>query len=234
MRYIDKQLYDSMQFYNIVINIHQTYEEYCTKSLKYYKNIQQIFEKNFKERFTNNIMYKEEVVNLILNYDGSIKYLSQDIYDNLQLLARKYKEYQIMMFNKVYSSADIIAESNCSNGIKEIARLRLHDDTILSMEYKNFNLNITIRHGGIILIYDFRTVNNWDGEILNKFIGNTILYEEIFASKDKTFEYNLLFHNNKFNNFYELSDISIIFYDASVSERKTTIHDINLLKRIAK
>lgn len=177
---------------------------------------------HYNLHYVKGVLYENELHQLILNDDNTFKSFDNNIGEQLLELYKKVSVYNDKMHTTVLDAAEKLQSSDVSSGIKELAKLRLHDDTIESATLDNNQLEIIVLRGKEKLSYKFNIVeNSIDAKLLTQLVGSIIWYEELFSNEDETYEYNImgkLKANPLFPANYESMEFSVSFYDVRIQQ----------------
>ena len=216
MKFFNIRLYESIQLYcqlaapwlsdqlMSIITADTTLYDYYSEQIK---------------RFPiESVLYADELKRLILNDDGALKPFDSDIGKQLLELNKRLDSYSDEVWDKIGAASQNIIVSDATKGIKELARLRLHDAKIRSIKIMEKQLEIIVNRYNVKICYQFELVeNNLDLNFLHRMIGGKILYEELFENDDKIYEYNVLGNISPYPS-DELFELSILIHDVNIEE----------------
>ena len=196
MRYATRILDESFQFYSILIS-RGVYTDFLRtldvqiRNLNHPISQQDAFAKFVCERFSNDLLFAKEFKEIVLNDDGSFRFIDEEIFAKLANLANKCYEIHHNDMSIIANHAREIIKQNYSDEITELAKQRFHDDPIMSAYMLGSQLVVKIAHGYKLVTLTFSITNDIDENIFSC-VGYNIIHEEVFVNEDYTFEYNAL------------------------------------------
>ena len=216
MKFFNTKLYQSIQLYHHLANpwMHDQIMSIVTSDTTLHD-----YHSDHLKRFpVENVLYADELKRLILNDDGTLKSFDSDIGKQLIELDKRVNADWDDAREKVSVASQNIIDSDVTKGIKELARLRLHDATIRSIKIMENQLEIIINRYNVKICYQFELVeNSLDLNFLYRMIGGKILYEELFQNDAAIYEYNVLGNISPLPS-DELFELSILIHDVKIEE----------------
>ena len=196
MRYITQVLEESFQFYNKLID-RGVYTDFLRtldvqiRNLDHPISQQEAFAKFVRERLSDDLLFAKEFKEIVLNDDGSFRFIDEETLAKLAKLANKCYEIHQNNMSIVDNHAREIIKQNYTEGINELAKLRFHDDPIMSVHMVGNQLVMKATHVCKLVTLTFSLTDDIDKSIFSC-LGYEIIYEELFVNEDNTFEYNAL------------------------------------------
>jgi len=191
MRFINSQLYRSMQLYSIV-NPQKSFEESIYQHCKNLIEVQDCFQRTIRQHFHKDILFADQVKELVFNEKGSINILNENLYVELQKISAKYHEYKKEAFDRASELAKTIRHGNHPKDIKVLARLRLHDAELFPFVLKETSLKMVVFRYQQFIVFIFSGIDNLSNTISQVRADSRIIYEEVIDNSDGTYEYNIL------------------------------------------
>ena len=246
MRYITKQLYDSMQFFHgyfdpigskpyddfVFREMHAReicedydhcedcgFREHC-HYYKYYDGINTanvMYRMHMQTRFKVGILNYDVIKNFAFDESNALKPLDKEIYDKFIILCKEYIKHQGGVFQTVTDKIEeIIKNKNIPDSIKMLAKSRVHDHDIIVFEACENNFTLSLSFGENVTTFIFKTVKGWEPEKISNITDFKVLYRELFINDGNTFEFNILIWGPLSSDADNTEEISIKFYDVQI------------------